>query len=609
MGLSQLVRRYFVPAALVVGMLGCSSEKDPCRDGRIYQEGIGCVDEAPSYDAGSSIDTFMAKDASVPPQEDTFVAKDTYVAPKEDTFIAKDTFVPKPDTNCDKMEYFADSDGDGYGNSKDSKFLCGPTSHYITEKGGDCNDKDKFVNPNVKEECNGIDDDCDGKTDLLYKACKTDCGNGKEYCLSGSWLDCDAPKSCSTNVLGDVNCDGKVTSTDSLLIGQYISGFFTEFKTQNGSICASGKKSADVNCDGSVDIDDVNLVMSYTVGKINTLECSVDVLKLGDVNCDGDINIQDTLAVVDYVTGTFTEFKKVNGKVCSTGKQAADVNCDNAIDIDDVNAITDYILGGPSFFPGCEERIAMVCEDKQLWSFSPDGKSKKLIELFSSKISHPSWSYDHQNIVAKGSAGSVPVVFIRNFSTKKSETIANNCGSPDWSSLDQIAMACSGNIYVVDSKGKNKKQLTFNDNNNSPSWNKAGTQILYHRLEYPSTKNTGIHLLNVKTGSDVLIKNQPSPHCYTPDWHPSLFKLAMACSFKNDIAGPFGIYVVNTNGVGLNLLTSKNSSSENLNPSWSPNGNAIAYKGGGKSGVMVLDIATGVSTQLEPLCDFPAFSH
>ena len=46
MSLSQLVRRYFVPAALVVGMLGCSSEKDPCRDGRIYQEGIGCVEES-----------------------------------------------------------------------------------------------------------------------------------------------------------------------------------------------------------------------------------------------------------------------------------------------------------------------------------------------------------------------------------------------------------------------------------------------------------------------------------------------------------------------------------------------------------------------------------
>jgi hypothetical protein len=60
------------------------------------------------------------------------------------------------------------------------------------------------------EECNGVDDDCDGETDeSLEQPCSTDCGNGTQTCSNGSWTTCSAafPKAEECNGKDD-DCDG-----------------------------------------------------------------------------------------------------------------------------------------------------------------------------------------------------------------------------------------------------------------------------------------------------------------------------------------------------------------------------------------------------------------
>ena len=76
------------------------------------------------------------------------------------------------DNNCDGQideglpltTYYADLDGDGYGDDNDQTQACmqPPLTSTI---GGDCNDVNVFVNPDGLEACNGIDDDCDGLID------------------------------------------------------------------------------------------------------------------------------------------------------------------------------------------------------------------------------------------------------------------------------------------------------------------------------------------------------------------------------------------------------------------------------------------------------------
>ncbi|MBL0137742.1 MAG: hypothetical protein IPP86_04330 [Bacteroidetes bacterium] len=61
--------------------------------------------------------------------------------------------------------YYADVDGDGYGNPLSSVLACSPPSGYVTNN-TDCYDTNPYAHPGATEICgNGVDDDCDGLID------------------------------------------------------------------------------------------------------------------------------------------------------------------------------------------------------------------------------------------------------------------------------------------------------------------------------------------------------------------------------------------------------------------------------------------------------------
>ena len=68
------------------------------------------------------------------------------------------------DTALDASTWFADADGDGFGDIGDSTEACdapdGTVASYT-----DCDDTDPAVNPSATEICNGVDDDCAAATD------------------------------------------------------------------------------------------------------------------------------------------------------------------------------------------------------------------------------------------------------------------------------------------------------------------------------------------------------------------------------------------------------------------------------------------------------------
>jgi len=61
-------------------------------------------------------------------------------------------------------DYYKDNDGDGFGSTKVG-CLCGKLAAKTVAKKGDCADDNKDVFPGQTETCDGVDDDCDGKTD------------------------------------------------------------------------------------------------------------------------------------------------------------------------------------------------------------------------------------------------------------------------------------------------------------------------------------------------------------------------------------------------------------------------------------------------------------
>jgi hypothetical protein len=78
------------------------------------------------------------------------------------------------DNDCDGAydphgpTWYADADQDGYGVSDQARVLCQGLPGWAAES-GDCDDDDPAVNPGAPEQCNDIDDDCDGIVDETVK--------------------------------------------------------------------------------------------------------------------------------------------------------------------------------------------------------------------------------------------------------------------------------------------------------------------------------------------------------------------------------------------------------------------------------------------------------
>jgi len=60
--------------------------------------------------------------------------------------------------------YYADADGDGYGDASSSTNACSQPAGYVTNS-TDCNDSNSSVNPGATEVANGVDDNCNGTVD------------------------------------------------------------------------------------------------------------------------------------------------------------------------------------------------------------------------------------------------------------------------------------------------------------------------------------------------------------------------------------------------------------------------------------------------------------
>ncbi len=66
-------------------------------------------------------------------------------------------------TGC--VTYYEDADRDGYGSLAASRCLCKASGTFTATTSGDCDDQDAARNPGAQEQCNHLDDNCNGQTD------------------------------------------------------------------------------------------------------------------------------------------------------------------------------------------------------------------------------------------------------------------------------------------------------------------------------------------------------------------------------------------------------------------------------------------------------------
>ena len=142
----------------------------------------GDVDEADAADAATwYLDADGDGYGDHPTSQVSCVEPTGYVAPGDDCDARAAAVNPAATEMCDGIDndcdgdvdeadaadagtWYADADGDGYGDDNTSTVACDQPSGYIAA-GGDCDDGDAAVNPGATEMCDTIDNDCDGDVD------------------------------------------------------------------------------------------------------------------------------------------------------------------------------------------------------------------------------------------------------------------------------------------------------------------------------------------------------------------------------------------------------------------------------------------------------------
>ncbi len=191
--------------------------------------------------------------------------------------------------------YYADVDGDGYGDGTTSTVACPPPYGYVGAA-GDCDDTDEQLSPDAPEVCDSVDNDCDGVTDDGFDAD----GDGVGACD-----DCDdtdpgvspsAAEVCGDSV--DDDCDG--VAPDCRYEGVVDITDATHYLVPESSAYAGvSLASADIDDDGALDLvvgasqagftaslaGAVYVVLGPLVGDI-TLSTSTATRLAGETNSD-----------------------------------------------------------------------------------------------------------------------------------------------------------------------------------------------------------------------------------------------------------------------------------------------------------------------------------
>lgn len=154
------------------------------------------------------------------------------------------------DDDCDGLvdenlgpAWYADTDGDGYGNALNAQTACIQPAGYVANN-EDCNDQNASIYPGAAEICNTLDDDCNGQIDenigAIWYADTDGDGYGNastsvQACLQPSAYvvnasDCDDTNSAiypnATEIVNglDDDCDGIVDDSTSVSTINQISG-------------------------------------------------------------------------------------------------------------------------------------------------------------------------------------------------------------------------------------------------------------------------------------------------------------------------------------------------------------------------------------------------
>ena len=265
------------------------------------------------------------------------------------------------DDALDTSTWYADADGDGWGDTSTSAIACLQPTGFVSD-GSDCLDSDASINPGATEICDGLDNDCDALLDhgdpdvtdavTWYPDADADSfgdssAPGIPYCLGvqpSGWTvdatDCDdsdaaqfpgATEYCN---LDDDDCDGVIDEDESAdVLTWYADVDIDGYGDPTVSDVDCAQPLGYVAADLATDCDDAN--PTTNPGVTDSVADGVDN------DCDGFELCYEDLDIDSY--GSATTVSSLDLGCTDAGESASSTDCD------DTNAST---------YPGATDAVA-----------------------------------------------------------------------------------------------------------------------------------------------------------------------------------------------------------------------------------------------------------
>jgi hypothetical protein len=278
------------------------------------------------------------------------------------------------DDAADALTWYADVDGDGYGNAASTTTACAQPSGFVSDT-TDCQDLSLYVNPGATEVCDGIDNDCDGTVDesdasgaptwyqdadgdgygtpnMTQAACNQpsgytsnddDCNDTTSAAHDGAPEVCDSiDNDCDGNIDEDDATDALTWYLDADGDGHGTASMSTEACAQPSGYAASADDCNDLNASafpgGTEVCDGADNDCDGTVDENSATDAST---WYADADGDGFGDAGATTVACEVPSGYTDDATDCDDSDATTNPDAADAwydgvdsNCDGASDFD-----------------------------------------------------------------------------------------------------------------------------------------------------------------------------------------------------------------------------------------------------------------------------------